>query len=119
VILPVAASAGLWHYWAVVYGSDLIMVECKNYSNPIGPAEVDLTTKYLRRPGLARLAFVATRQPPNAQAIETAREIYRTDGKLFIFLTDRELTDLAELGGQPIEAEAYLRRYYQRQKMSL
>ncbi|MBK7583330.1 MAG: hypothetical protein IPI67_24455 [Myxococcales bacterium] len=80
---------------------------------------MDLTAKYLRRPGLARLAFIATRKPPSPEAVEVARDIFRVDNKLLIFLADTELSQLAQLGGRGTEAEAYLRRVYQGQKMVL
>jgi hypothetical protein len=117
IVLPVTASNGQWHYWALVYGSDLIMVECKNYTEPIGAPQVDDTVKYLRRPGLAKLAFIATRKPPSAEALATARDVFRSDGKLFVFLCDDDLTALAGLAGAA--AEVYLRKAYQQQKMSL
>jgi len=116
IILPVTAVNGAWHYWSVVYGSDLLMVECKNYDEPVSAAEIDLSAKYLRRPGLASLAFLATRRSPSDQAVDAARDLFRTEKKLFIFLADDALMALAGYGGNADAATAFLRREYQQQK---
>ncbi|OAI48213.1 hypothetical protein AYO44_07575 [Planctomycetaceae bacterium SCGC AG-212-F19] len=114
IILPIVANGGVWHYWAVVHGSDLIMVECKNYAGPIGQDEVESTVKYLRRPGLSRLAFIVSRKGPDTSAIQAAREIYRTEPtKLLVFLSEQDLIDLLRFTGKHDAASLHLRRICQ------
>jgi len=116
IILPIKHTSPMWHYWAVVYGSDLLMVECKNYRDSITQAEVETTAKYLRRPSLAKLAFIISRTDPEPAAFDAAVDIFRTEKKLIIFLALDDLHSLIDHDGNPVDATDHLRKKYQLQK---
>ncbi len=116
IILPIVAVDNFWHYLACVYGGDLVVLECKNYTNQIGQDEVEQTRKYLRRPSVANIAFLISRQGPNQSAFECAMDIYRSENKLIIFLSDKELHQLIECHINHVDAIPTLRRIYQTQK---
>lgn len=119
IILPLIAYSGFWHYISIVYGSTLLVVECKNYKNKITPIQVDSTYKYLRRPNVSNIGFIFSRKGPNSEAFNTAIDIFRIEHKILIFFDDHDLEKLIDFKGNPIEATNYIRDTYNRQKIRM
>jgi hypothetical protein len=119
IILPVTATAGFWQILVFLHQGDLILVECKNYDGPIGQDEIQTTSKYFRRPGLSRLAFVVTRNGMNAPAQQAVREIYQIDGNFMCVLDDTHLHSLIDCLNDRQAAVARLRTIYQAQKAAV
>jgi hypothetical protein len=119
IILPVVAATGFWHTLVFLHQGDLILIECKNYNGPIGQDEINTTSKYFRRPGLSRLAFVVTREGADAPAHDAIREIYRTEKNLICVLSDNHLHQLIDCIQNRPQATALLRTFYQAQKAAI
>jgi hypothetical protein len=119
IILPLIAYSGFWHYISIVYGSTLLVVECKNYKNKITPHEVDSTYKYLRRPNVSNIGFIFSRKGANSEAFKTAIDIFRIEHKLLIFFNDQDLEKLIDFKGKPSKATNYIRDTYNHQKLKM
>ena len=116
IILPLTVEGNFWHYLSVVYKGSLIIVECKNYTDPITQEEVTSTLKYITRPAVSNLAFIVSRKGASPEAFRLAIDLYKTVNKLFIFIDDKHLIDLIDLNGRPDDATSYIRDLYNNQK---
>jgi hypothetical protein len=71
--------------------SRILIVECKNYVDPIRAMQVYTTERYLSPSALRSVAFIVTRSEPDATAIAAASGALRESGKLIVFLEDEAL----------------------------
>ena len=119
IILPVIDTSSFFHYMSIVYRGDLILIECKNYTEQMTQQEVEKTLKYLRRPSLANIGFLIVRNGYDKGAFESAIDAYRIDGRLLIFLTEKNLNEMIAIKSKGDDCIPYLRRTYQNQKLTM
>ncbi|WGM38952.1 hypothetical protein AMEJIAPC_01862 [Caulobacter sp. NIBR1757] len=75
----------------------VLLVECKNYSHPIEAMQVYTTERYLSLAAMRSVCFILTRLTPKPQAYAAAQGALRENGKLIIFLTDKDLCKMLHL----------------------
>ncbi len=91
------SSIGMWGYFLGRYGTGLI-IDCKNYTEPIGQSEVHDITKYLGNNKPSTLGIILSRTDPSESAITQRKSEYASaDKKLIIFLKDEDLEKMIEL----------------------
>ena len=115
IILPVTAETGFFYQLSLFFTGDLLLVECKNYTNEITHTEILQVLDYLDRPSLAKIAFIIARNGINANATQTIKEKYLITGKLIIALTETDLIEILNNHSDPIPL---LRQKYQNQKIN-
>ncbi len=87
-------SSNNWGRLYIELRARMILVEFKNYdSADIGKDEINQTRNYLTPP-LGKLAFVCGTKPPNEAAHVKRNSIYGEDGKVILFLTVDDLSEM-------------------------
>jgi len=85
---------GFWGYLQDRFKSIDVIVDCKNYVEDLQPSELWTMTKYLHK--LGKLCLVIARRRPTEEIGKEAAKIYRSQGKLFVFLCDDDLKAMIE-----------------------
>lgn len=119
IVLPITDTVDYFHFLSFCHAGDLILIECKNYTDEITQDEVEKTLKYLRRPSLASIGFLVARNGYDQGAFDSAVDAFRIDKRLIIFIDEGQLIDLYEtafFGGRSISA---LRKICQNQKVKM
>ncbi|MET4455453.1 hypothetical protein [Bradyrhizobium sp. RT3b] len=83
-----------WETLTRDFRARIIIFECKNYSDPVGPEQVYSTERYLSTSALRPICFLLTRKPPHQHAELAAFGAMRESGKLMIFLSDDDLIEM-------------------------
>jgi len=97
-------AAGFWALIRSRYYAEALIVDCKNYSNPIGQDEITHISRYLGKEGLGLFAIVISRLPPAKSAIKEILRLWRNEGKLIVCLCDddfKKMIELKEKGQEP------------------
>jgi len=97
--------SGFWGYIRDRFDSSAIIVECKNYSSPIGGNEIVIPSKYLGRNRLGRFGIILTRVSPSSSAIKEMKRLWVEENKLILCLTDAHLIQMLKLKEQGKEPE--------------
>ena len=119
IILPVTDAKGYFYFLSICHAGDLILVECKNYTEPITQDEVEKTLKYLRRPSLANIGFIVARNGYDKGAFESAVDAFRIDKRLLIFIDEVQLMELYLAKAIGNDSIMVLRRLCQAQKAKM
>jgi hypothetical protein len=86
--------------WGLLYadhGARMILVEFKNYdSSDVGPEEVAEASGHLRREW-GSLAIICSSKQPTPAAYRRRNTLYAQDGKLILFLTSENLTEMLDI----------------------
>ncbi|WP_157385535.1 restriction endonuclease [Mesorhizobium sp. STM 4661] len=83
-----------WSMIATDFSSRYVVFDAKNYRDPIGQREVEITEKYLFDKGLRTVAIVVARSGANASARKSAEALLREYGKLILVI---DLEDLCRM----------------------
>jgi hypothetical protein len=87
-IMPNYCSEGFWNFIRDKYKADYIVVDAKNYKNPISKEQVLQIANYLKPHGAGMFALIATRLGANKGADLTIREQWMANGKMILVLND-------------------------------
>lgn len=87
-IIPNYCSEGFWNFVRDKYKADYIVVDAKNYKNPISKEQVLQIANYLKPHGAGMFALIATRLGANKGADLTIREQWMANGKMILVLND-------------------------------
>jgi hypothetical protein len=90
-ILPNYAENGFWAYLRLRYNADFIVVDAKNYSKKVRKKEVLQVANYLKKHGTGLLGIIISRNGGDRGCNLTIREIWVTEQKLIIVLTDDDI----------------------------
>ena len=104
LIFPNYSDTGFWHFMRQTYMADFIVVEAKNYTNPISKKQILQTSNYIKPHGSGLFALVASRRGANRGAIQTIREHWMAQKKMILVLTDADLEAMllaSSSGGEP------------------
>jgi hypothetical protein len=77
-----------------VLQSPYVLIEFKNYGEPITQHEVTTTEKYLYVPAYRRVAFIFSRKGPDKGCVTHSQGALRGDGKLVLVFSDEDLIRL-------------------------
>ena len=91
IVYRVNPSHLFWETLTRDFRARVVVFECKNYSEPLGPLEVYTTERYMSLGALRPICFVLSRKPVHAHAELAAFGAMRELGKLLIFLSDEDL----------------------------
>lgn len=96
-ILPNKAYGYLWDALRREFDVKHIVVEFKNYSKPIGKAEVSQLREYLTRKSIGRFGLVISRLEPSESALISRMDAYNQQNCLILFLNDNDLREMIEI----------------------
>ena len=109
-VFPNYAETGFWALLDQRYGATLILLECKNYSEPVGQEAVHQVSRYLKSGTLGKIAMISSRYDPSAEALKARTEVFRDSSHIVLFLSDFDFEQMIKLKriGEP--QENYLQR---------
>jgi hypothetical protein len=89
---------GFWQYIRDKYDCSALIIECKNYKNPIGSNEVTVTTKYYGKKRLGRFGIVLSRKGADESAKEAAKRIWTSEMNILLLcFSDVDLIKMIDL----------------------
>ena len=97
VVYRVNPSHIFWETLTRDFRARVIVFECKNYTDPVGPQQVYTTERYISTGALRPICFLLTRKPPHEHAELAAFGAMRESGKLLIFLSDKDLGEMLKV----------------------
>ena len=104
VIFPNYAADGIWKFFRDTYRADLVVVDAKNYRNPIKKTPVLQMAHYLTRHGAGLFGIVATRNGVDTSTLYVLREQWALHDKMIVIITDDDVLQMLTLkasGGDP------------------
>jgi len=90
-IFPNYSDTGFWHFLRQTYKADYIVVDAKNYKEPISKNQVLQIVNYLKPQGAGLFAIIATRRGANKGAELTIREQWMVHNKMVLVMNDNDL----------------------------
>lgn len=109
-VFPNYAENGFWALLDRRYGATLVLLECKNYTDPVGQEAVHQVSRYLKSGTLGKIAMICSRGDASPEALKARTEIFRDSKHIVLFLSDfdlEQMIDLKRIGALP---ETYLQR---------
>jgi len=103
-IFPNYSDTGFWHFLRQTYKADYIVVDAKNYKNPISKNQVLQIANYLKPHGAGLFAIIAARCGANKGAELTIRERWMVHNKMILVINDADLEAMllsSSSGGEP------------------
>jgi len=87
---------GFWQMIFNIYGARALIVDCKNYSEPVGKDEVLDISQYLAKKRLGNFGIILSRCPPSESAMKEIKKLWSDDDKMIICLDDEELKKMIQ-----------------------
>jgi hypothetical protein len=97
---------GFWTHLRLTYSAHYIVVDAKNYVDPITKGPVLDIAHYLKPYGCGMFALLATRKGAKQAAMHAVREQWIGSHKMIVVLSDlhmKEMLNIKEVGGRPEE----------------
>lgn len=86
-----------WKFLCEQLGSQYVLFEFKNYTDPITQGQILTTEKYLLERGLRRVAIILSRRGADKNATSMAQGAMRENGKLLLVLDDEKLCEMLHM----------------------
>lgn len=109
-IFPNYAEEGYWKILDGRYRAQMIILECKNYTNPIDQNAVNQICRYFQNKALGNVGFIASRVDPSKSALKARTEAFRDTGCIIIFISDFDFAQMVELKRVGKAPEIYIKR---------
>lgn len=97
IIFENQSDSGFWKNVRELYKGDYIVVDAKNYSNPIGKKCVIEIAHYLKPYGCGMFGILACRKGINNSAFYAMKEQWIGNNKLIISLDDKEIIEMLKI----------------------
>jgi hypothetical protein len=109
IIIDNWASEGFWAQLRGEYSAHQIVVDAKNYSDPIEKRSIIELSHYLKPYGCGMFGIVATRKPASQSACYATREEWIGGRKMILIVDDRLMREMLRLKARGAKAEEVLR----------
>jgi hypothetical protein len=107
LIFHIPYNAGdFWKLITLTYKSVALIVECKNYADPLRANQVTLSSKYFGEKKLGLFGVIICRKGLSEPAKREQERLWIQEGKMILALTDDDLVDmlrLREAGDDPLK----------------
>lgn len=103
-VIPNYSGQGFWNFTREKYHADYIVVDAKNYKDPISKNQVLQIANYLKLHGAGMFAIIVTRVGANKSALLTMREQWMANKKMILVLNDEDVEAMLlakSAGGAP------------------
>jgi hypothetical protein len=97
LIFQIPHNAGDFWNWLIIKYGLAIVVECKNYAEPLKENQVVITSKYLGKKKLTTLGIMLTRKGLGKSAQQTQIDEWKDNDKMVVCLNDEDLIKMLEL----------------------
>ncbi len=94
IIMPNFATKGFWKYIGEKYKGDLIVVDCKNYTEAIKKHEILTVANYINEKGCGLFALICTRVEISDSARNAVKNQWIHANKMILCLTDNDLIQM-------------------------
>jgi energy-converting hydrogenase A subunit M len=101
---------GLWQYVQNKLSAVAVIVDCKNYSEPITGTEVITFGKYLGDKKLGRFGIIVSRLPPAQSAMNEIKRVWNDENKLILCLDDEHLKTMIKLKSEGIDPKMIIEK---------
>ena len=105
IVYRVSPLHPFWETLTRDFRARVVVFECKNYSEPLGPLQVYTTERYMSVGASRPICFVLSRRPVHEHAELAAFGAMRETGKLLIFLSDEDLKTMIRLRAAQLREE--------------
>ena len=119
IILENSAVDGFWSHVRERYAAEYVVIDAKNFEMPIGKKPVVEIAHYLKAHGCGLFGILATRRGLNKAGHHATRELWISERKLILALSDDDLVEMLTLSGQGGAAEDVPRRRVMDFRLSL
>jgi hypothetical protein len=97
LIYNIPHGAGpFWSYVTLKYGLGII-VECKNYRDPLKENEMIISSKYFDKKKLTALGLIITRKGLDTTGLKAQQDLWREQEKMLLCLEDNDMAKMLEL----------------------
>jgi len=97
LIYHIPHGAGpFWSYLTLKYGLGII-VDCKNYRDPLRENEMIITSKYFEKKKLTTLGLVISRKGLSTNGLKAQQDLWRDQEKMLLCLDDNDMAKMLEL----------------------
>jgi hypothetical protein len=93
-IYPIGSGHAFWDSIKHQHSARMVVVEFKNYKDPIGQKEVESLQQYLMPQAKRSFGIICSRKQPAKSAQKARRRAWMTSNNLILFLSDLDLQDL-------------------------
>lgn len=106
IIMPNYSTEGFWYYLRQSYRADHLVIDAKNYTEPISKDQILQLANYLSQHGTGLFGIILTRTGDDSSAQYVRREQWMMHNKLILVLNDEDLIQMlsAQAGGERPEA---------------
>jgi hypothetical protein len=119
IILPNYADGGFWLYMRQRFVADYIVIDAKNYCEPVKKKEVLQVANYVKHTGAGMFGMICTRSAISRAAMLIRREQWTMYAKMIVFLGDQDLTQMLTLRDAGDEPEQVIRQRIEEFRLSL
>lgn len=109
IIIENFAESGFWAVARSEYIARYVIIDAKNYEQPVGKRCVLDVAHYLKRYGCGLFALLATRVGAKSSATHAIREHWIADNKMILVLDDTELNRMLEMRADGADPSAVIR----------
>jgi hypothetical protein len=96
-------NSKFWTFIIQNFGIALV-VECKNYENPIDENQLLISSKYVGKHRLSKFGLVVTRKGLSKNGIKSQENIWKSDEKMLLCMNDEDIAKMLQLeneGNEP------------------
>ena len=89
-------GGAFWTYLTIKYGLGII-IDCKNYKDPLKENEVLITSKYFGKEKLTTLGLIISRKGLSPTGLKAQQDLWKDQGKMLLCLDDSDMAKMLEL----------------------
>jgi len=88
--------SGFWNVYLIKYGYALV-VECKNYKEPLKENQLRISSKYVGVSKLSTLGLILSRKGLQKSGVTAQENVWKEDKKMILCMNDEQLQKMLEL----------------------
>ena len=119
-IIPNYSDDGFWSFLRTAYQADYIVVDAKNYKNPIKKTSILQISNYLKPHGVGLFAMIFSRKGgDNSGCEQTIREQWLINRKMILVFEDEEVIEMLVAKSENRSPESILSRKIEQFRLSM
>lgn len=96
-IYPIGMGSAFWESIKHHHSSRMVVVEFKNYIDPIGQREVESLQQYLLPKARRSFGILCSRNEPSDSALKARRRAWMVAENIILFLSDEDLSEIVRM----------------------
>ncbi len=119
IIFENAASEGFWRIVREIYQGHYLVVDAKNYSDPLSKRPILDISHYLKPYGCGMFSIITSRKGYGSAGKHAAKEQWIGSKKMIVSLSDDDLLKMLDLKKEGAPPEDVIKKYISNFRMSL